>query len=147
VIKTDIKIETFRYELKELQEKMKAQKWNLSLNILEDKRMMLEQDGLNWKLSINLETRAKPSQLIKKHELVIKEAITNINPTSIYVTAILIVNEKPFNFISPPADDLQQIIDGCIGLEANITKVINLTFHFICESQDVGERTRIVEAF
>jgi hypothetical protein len=26
VIKTDIKIETFRYELKELQEKMKAQK-------------------------------------------------------------------------------------------------------------------------
>jgi hypothetical protein len=58
--------------------------------------MTLEQDGLDWKLSIENEP-LKPSEIIMKYDTVIKEAIEEINPVSIYITAVLIVNGKQFN--------------------------------------------------
>ena len=81
--------------------------------------MTLERDGLDWKLSIENEP-LKPSEIIKKYDSIIKEAIEEINPVSIYITAVLIVNEKPFNFISPPVDTVEEILNGFVSLEANI---------------------------
>ena len=110
--------------------------------------MTLKHDRLvDWKLTIENET-IKPSQVIKKYETIIKRVIEELNHVSIYITSVLIVNGKPFNFISPPVDNIEKIVDGCTSLENNIYEVTNLNFHFVCESSDyIGERYHIVEAF